>query len=36
MTFSVTGTSALSPSAPLGFTSVFPKRELQLGLRLTF
>ncbi len=36
MTFNVTGTSALSPSAPLGFTSVFPKRELQLGLRLSF
>jgi hypothetical protein len=35
-TFNVTGTSALSPSAPLGFTSVFPKRELQLGLRLSF
>lgn len=36
MTFSVTGTSAVGPSAPLGFTAAFPKRELQLGVRLTF
>jgi hypothetical protein len=35
-TFSVTGTSAVGPSTPLGFTSAFPKREIQLGLRLTF
>jgi len=35
-TFHVKGTSAVSPSRPLGFTSVFPKREVQLGLRLTF
>jgi TonB dependent receptor len=35
-TFHVQGSSALSPSSPLGFTSVFPKREIQLGLRLTF
>jgi hypothetical protein len=35
-TFNVHGSSALSPSTPLGFTSVFPKREIQLGLRLTF
>jgi hypothetical protein len=35
-TFHVQGSSALSPSQPLGFTSVFPKREIQLGLRLTF
>jgi hypothetical protein len=35
-TFSVTGTSAVGPSAPLGFTSAFPKREIQLGLRLSF
>jgi hypothetical protein len=35
-TFSVKGTSAALPSQPLGFTSAFPKREIQLGLRLTF
>ena len=35
-TFHVQGSRALSPSQPLGFTSVFPKREIQLGLRLTF
>jgi len=35
-TFAVHGSAALSPSTPLGFTSVFPKREIQLGLRLTF
>jgi len=35
-TFHVQGSRALSPSTPLGFTSVFPKREIQLGLRLTF
>jgi len=35
-TFNVHGSSALSPSTPLGFTSAFPKREIQLGLRLTF
>ena len=35
-TFSVTGTSAVLPSQPLGFTSAFPKRELQLGVRLSF
>ena len=29
------GTHA-TPSTPLAFTSVFPKREIQLGLRLTF
>src|SRR6202030_3026189 len=34
--FDVHGSAALSPSQPLGFTSVFPKREIQLGLRLTF
>jgi hypothetical protein len=28
--------SSLSPSIPLGFTSDFPKREIQLGVRLTF
>jgi hypothetical protein len=35
-TFNVHGSSALSPSTPLGFTSDFPKREIQLGVRVTF
>ena len=35
-TFVVHGSAALSPSQPLGFTSAFPKRQIQLGLRLTF
>jgi hypothetical protein len=35
-TFNVHGSAALSPSQPLGFTSAFPKREFQLGARLTF
>jgi hypothetical protein len=35
-TFHVHGSSALSPSTPLGFTSDFPKREIQLGLRFIF
>jgi Carboxypeptidase regulatory-like domain len=30
------GTASLSPSQPLGFTSAFPKREIQLGARFTF
>jgi len=34
--FNVTGTAALSPSQPLGFTSAFPKREIQLGVRFNF
>lgn len=34
--FNVHGSAASSPSTPLGFTSAFPKREIQLGLRLTF
>jgi hypothetical protein len=34
--FNVHGNAALSPSQPLGFTSAFPKREIQLGLRLAF
>jgi hypothetical protein len=34
--FNVHGSAALSPSQPLGFTSAFPKREIQLGLRLAF
>jgi carboxypeptidase family protein len=35
-TFNVHGSRLLSPSQPLGFTSAFPKREIQLGLRLAF
>jgi Carboxypeptidase regulatory-like domain/TonB dependent receptor len=35
-TFNVHGSAALSPSTPLGFTSDFPKREIQLGVRFTF
>ena len=35
-TFNVHGNAALSPSTPLGFTSAFPKREIQLGVRLAF
>ena len=34
--FRVHGTAAFSPSTPLGFTSDFPKREIQLGVRLAF
>jgi len=34
--FRLSGTEAASPSQPLGFTSAFPKREIQLGLRLNF
>jgi len=34
--FNVTGTSAVLPSHPLGFTSAFPKREIQLGIRVNF
>jgi len=30
------GDRTLSPSQPLGFTSAFPKRELQFGVRLAF
>ncbi len=35
-TFNVHGSSALSPSTPLGFTSAFPKRQIQLGFRVDF
>jgi hypothetical protein len=28
--------TVVSPSTPLGFTAAFPKREIQLGLRLSF
>ncbi len=34
--FDLHGNSALSPSQPLGFTSAFPKRQMQLGVRLNF
>lgn len=36
MTFNVHGNAALSPSQPLGFTSIFAAREIQLGVRLAF
>ncbi|HET7441715.1 MAG TPA: TonB-dependent receptor [Terriglobales bacterium] len=35
-TFNVHGNAALSPSQPLGFTSIFAAREIQLGVRLSF
>jgi len=35
-TFSVSGNAALSPTQPLGFTSAYAKREIQLGFRLDF
>jgi hypothetical protein len=34
--FNVHGSAAFSPSQPLGFTSALHKREIQLGVRLTF
>lgn len=34
--FNPVGSSTLSPSQPLGFTSALAKRQLQLGVRLTF
>jgi hypothetical protein len=34
--FNVHGSARLSPSQPLGFTSDFAKREMQLGARLSF
>jgi hypothetical protein len=34
--FKVHGSALLSPSQPLGFTSDFPKREIQLGARMSF
>ena len=34
--FRLRGTETASPSQPLGFTSAFPKREIQLGLRVSF
>jgi hypothetical protein len=35
-TFNVHGSSGLSPSQPLGFTSIFAAREIQLGVRMSF
>jgi len=35
-TFNVNGTNTVSPSTPLGFTSAFPMRQLQLGIRIGF
>jgi len=35
-TFNVHGRADLSPSTPLGFTSDFPKRQIQLGARFSF
>ncbi|HET7872001.1 MAG TPA: TonB-dependent receptor [Terriglobales bacterium] len=35
-TFNVKGSAALSPSSPLGFTSAYPMRQLQLGARIAF
>ncbi|HEY2498597.1 MAG TPA: carboxypeptidase regulatory-like domain-containing protein [Candidatus Angelobacter sp.] len=35
-TFNVSGSAALSPSTPLGFTSAFPMRQFQFGLRIGF
>jgi hypothetical protein len=35
-TFKVHGSSLLSPSQPLGFTSALPMRQIQLAVRLTF
>jgi hypothetical protein len=34
--FNVHGSTQFTPSQPLGFTSDFPKREIQLGARLSF
>jgi len=35
-TFNVSGNSGVSPSTPLAFTSAFPMRQLQFGLRIGF
>ncbi|MGA9142832.1 MAG: TonB-dependent receptor [Candidatus Acidiferrales bacterium] len=35
-TFNVHGSAAIAPNQPLGFTSAFPKREIQLGARFSF
>jgi hypothetical protein len=34
--FNVRGSSAISPSQPLGYTAALPKREVQLGIRLNY
>jgi hypothetical protein len=34
--FNAHGSAKLLPSEPLGFTSAFPKREIQLGARFSF
>jgi hypothetical protein len=34
--FAVRGTSAVSPSEPLGYTAALPKREIQLGVRIDY
>jgi len=34
--FNLSGTTAASPSQPLGFTSAFAKRTIQLGIRISF
>ena len=34
--FDAQGSAALSPSQPLGFTSDLFKRQIQLGVRLSF
>jgi hypothetical protein len=34
--FDLSGMRAASPSQPLGFTSAFTKREIQLGIRMNF
>jgi hypothetical protein len=34
--FNVHGSSVLSPSQPLGFTSAYPMRQIQLGVRIGF
>ncbi|HEY6352613.1 MAG TPA: TonB-dependent receptor [Candidatus Angelobacter sp.] len=34
--FNVSGTNAVGPGVPLGFTSASAKREIQLGVRLAF
>ena len=35
-TFNISGTASRPASAPLGFTSAFPMRQLQLGIRIGF
>ena len=34
--FNVTGNKSLSPTTPLGYTSAFPGRQIQFGLKLVF